>query len=74
MESIIKWQTGEPTCGGRYLVVIGDGIVTCDLWQFYSLKGKMKWVVYRNDEVKYWHRVRSIQLNNKAEDYVKLSN
>ena len=66
MESIIKWKTGIPTRGGRYLVVVGDGIVTCDDWSFDSFKNEMDWVVYRNNEVKYWYRVESIKLNNKV--------
>ena len=73
MQSVINWKSGTPIRGGRYLVVVGDGIVTCDQWSFDSFKGEMEWVVYRNDEVKYWCRVESIKLNNKTEDYGGIS-
>lgn len=69
MQSIINWKTGTPTRGGRYLVVVGKDIVVCDHWAFDSFKGKMEWVVYRNNEIKYWCRIENIKLNNKTEDY-----
>lgn len=74
MESIIRWKTGTPARGGLYLVVVGDGIVTYDQWAYDSFQGKMEWVVYRNNEIKYWCRIESIKLNNKTEEYGKLSN
>lgn len=61
MDSVIKWETGIPTHGGRYLVVVGDGVVTYDQWSFDSFQGKMEWVIYRNNEVKYWCRIESIK-------------
>lgn len=61
MESIIKWKTGTPTRGGHFLVVVGDGMVTYDQWCFDSFQGKMEWVIYRNNEVKYWCRIESIK-------------
>lgn len=30
MESVIKWQTGEPTEFGLYIVTLGDGSVATD--------------------------------------------
>ena len=73
MQSTINWHTGTPTRGGRYLVVIGEDTVVCDRWAFDSFKGEMEWVVYRNNEIKYWCRVESIKLNNKTEDYGGIS-
>ena len=69
MQSIINWKAGTPTRGGRYLVVVGKDTVVCDQWAFDSFKGAMEWVVYRNNEIKYWCRIESIKLNNKTEDY-----
>lgn len=66
MQSIINWKTGTPTRGGRYLVVVGNNTITCDQWCFDSFQGKMEWVVYRNNEIKYWCRIESIKLNNKT--------
>lgn len=73
MQSIINWKTGTPTRGGRYLVVIGKDTVVCDHWAFDSFKGAMEWVVYRNNEIKYWCRIENIKLNNKTEDYGEIS-
>lgn len=73
MQSIINWETGTPTRGGRYLVVIGKDTVVCDQWAFDSFKGAMEWIVYRNNEIKYWCRIESIKLNNKTEDYGEIS-
>lgn len=69
MQSVINWKSGTPTRCGRYLVVIGKDTVVCDQWAFDSFKGGMEWVVYRNNEIKYWCRIESIKLNNKTEDY-----
>ena len=74
MESIIRWKTGTPTRGGRYLVVVGNNAITCDHWAFDLFQSKMEWVVYRNDEIKYWCRIESIKLNNKTEEYGTISN
>ena len=66
MQSIINWKTGTPTRVGRYLVVVGNNTITCDQWYFAPFQGKMEWVVYRNNEIKYWCRIESIKLNNKT--------
>lgn len=34
MESVIKWQTGEPKVTGLYIVTLDDDIVTYDWWDF----------------------------------------
>ena len=73
MQSTINWKTGTPTRGGRYLVVVGNNTITYDKWCFDLFKGKMEWFVYRNNEIKYWCRIESIKLNNKTEEYGKLS-
>ena len=65
MKSTIEWKTGTPTNGGRYLIIVGNGIVTTDQWSFDSFQGKMDWVVYRNDEIKYWCEIKSISVCNK---------
>ena len=74
MQSTINWKTGTPTRGGRYLVIVGNNTITCDQWYFDSFQGKMEWVVYRNDEIKYWCRIESIKFNNKTEEYGESSN
>lgn len=33
MESVIKWNTGNPQETGSYLVSIGDKFVTTDYWK-----------------------------------------
>ena len=73
MQSTINWKTGTPTRGGRYLVVVGNNTITYDKWCFDLFQGKMEWIVYRNNEIKYWCRIESIKLNNKTEEYGKLS-
>ena len=73
MQSIINLKTGTPTRGGRYLVLVGNNTITCDQWLYDSFQGKMEWIVYRNNKIKYWCRVESIKLNNKTEDYGGIS-
>lgn len=65
MKSTIEWKSGTPTNGGRYLIVVGNWIVTTDQWSFDSFQGKMDWVVYRNDEIKYWCEIKSISVCDK---------
>lgn len=36
MESVIKWQTGEPTEFGLYIVTLDDGSVATDEWYMFS--------------------------------------
>lgn len=73
MQSTINWKSSVPTHGGRYLIVLNNGRITCDHFSYDSFTGKMSWCVYRHDEIKYWCRVESIKLNNKTEDYGELS-
>lgn len=35
-ESVIKWQTGEPTEFGIYIVTLDDGSVATDEWYMFS--------------------------------------
>lgn len=35
MESVIKWQTGEPKEGGYYLITTYNGKVLTDYWRVY---------------------------------------
>ena len=73
MQSTINWKTGTPTREGRYLVVVGKGTIVCDHWSYDSFQDKMEWIVYRNNEIKYWCRIESIKLNNKTEEYGEIS-
>ena len=45
MESVIKWQTGEPKEGGQYLVTTSLGVVSTDVW----LKDAKRWYEYSED-------------------------
>ena len=42
MESVIKWQTGEPKKTGRYLITSKTGVIWSDYWSC-SLK---KWEIH----------------------------
>lgn len=44
MESIIKWQTGEPKEGGHFLVTLKNKSVTYDSW----VKHGIGWAYFPN--------------------------
>lgn len=46
MQSTINWKSSVPTHGGRYLVVLNNGRITCDHFSYDSFTGKMSWCVY----------------------------
>lgn len=48
MESVIKWQTGEPYESGNYLVTMKDGTVSIREW-YNSYTGCKYWVWSRED-------------------------
>ena len=64
MESIIKWQTGEPNLFGTYLVTLRSGIVCVDNYEFETdllyEKDTYSWQLYR-EEVVAWCKLRDIE-------------
>lgn len=61
MESVIKWQTGEPTEEREYLVSLEDGSVCRDEWRkLYFGDEKQCWV-YNEGEVTAWCKLSDIE-------------
>ena len=58
MESVIKWQTGEPKENGEYLVTTLDGIVDYDV-VYINSKGKMSFGNF--DNVLAWCKLSDIE-------------
>ena len=58
MESVIKWQTGEPKEEGEYLVTTLDGIVDYDV-VYINSKGKMSFGNF--DNVLAWRKLSDIE-------------
>lgn len=56
MESVIKWQTGEPSSTGSYLVSIGNQFVTTD--HYYCLEGRWS---HWDGEVTAWCKLSDIE-------------
>lgn len=62
--SVIKWQTGEPTKTGRYLIYTIDDGMQFDNWSTF-LK---QWSTYYNNEVTAWCKLSDIEpYKNKEE-------
>lgn len=57
MESIIKWQTGEPKENGRYLVSTIDGNVTTEAFVNNDAHDKH----FFNEYVKAWCKLSDIE-------------
>ena len=61
MESVIKWQTGEPKEEGEYLVSLEDGSVCRDeCRKLYFGDEKQCWV-YNEGEVTAWWKLSDIE-------------
>ena len=58
MESVIKWQTGEPKETGEYLVTTLDGLVDYDVLYKHS-DGYLYWGFY--DNVDAWCKLSDIE-------------
>lgn len=59
MESVIKWQTGEPNMEGEYLITRTDRDTTCDVWAI--LEHYQYWEHHRYDEVVAWCPLSDIE-------------
>lgn len=59
MESVIKWQTGEPKEGGYYLITTDSDRITTDLWRIFPNRSNWE---YRNKfEVVAWCKLSDIE-------------
>ena len=58
MESIIKWQTGEPKTHGRYLVQTDKYGLQIAFWYAYV----QSWSLYNNSEILAWCKLSDIEL------------
>ena len=58
MESVIKWQTGEPKETGEYLVTTSDGIVDYDI---VYINSKCKMLFGNFDNVLAWCKLSDIE-------------
>lgn len=58
MESVIKWQTGEPKEAGEYLVTTLDGLIDYDFFCKLS-DGDLFWVSLNN--VSAWCKLSDIE-------------
>ena len=61
MESVIKWQTGEPHEDGEYLVSLEDGSVCRDEWRELYCEDDIKCWVYNEGEVTAWCKLSDIK-------------
>ena len=61
MESVIKWQTGEPKENGEYLVSLKDGSVCRDEWRELYCEDCVKCWVYNEGEVTAWCKLSDIE-------------
>lgn len=57
MESIIKWQTGEPKTHGRYLVQTDKDGLQIAFWSAYV----QSWSLYNNSEILAWCKLSDIE-------------
>lgn len=55
MESVIKWQTGEPKENGTYLVSTLDGFIEVSNW------GTCAWDTQLSDSVIAWCKLSDIE-------------
>jgi hypothetical protein len=58
MESVIKWQTGEPKEEGDYLVSLKNGCVRSD---GFGVFGRKKWFVFNSDFILAWCKMSDIE-------------
>ena len=66
MESVIKWQTGEPKEGGYYLITTDSERITTDLWRIFPNRSNWE---YRNKfEVKAWCKLSDIEPYKPKDD------
>ena len=61
MESVIKWQTGEPKEDGEYLVSTVDGDVCRDELRSLYSEDEMKCWVYNEGDVIAWCKMSDIE-------------
>lgn len=59
MESVIKWQTGEPTKSGAYLITTSRGRVFADYWRVFP--DKCDWDYRDKIDVKAWCKLSDIE-------------
>ena len=59
MESVIKWQTGEPNEGGAYLITTYNGKVLTDYWRVYP--NHCGWDYRNKFDVKAWCKLSDIE-------------
>jgi hypothetical protein len=58
MESVIKWQTGEPKEEGDYLVSLKNGCVQSDV---FGVLGRKKWLCFNSDFILAWCKLSDIE-------------
>lgn len=59
MESVIKWQTGEPKEVGFYLITTANGSIVFDYWRF-SLN-RSYWGYLNKFDVAAWCKLSNIE-------------
>ena len=59
MESVIKWQTGEPKEGGSYLITTLNGKVCYDYWRVFP--NSSYWEYRSKFDVKAWCKLSDIE-------------
>ena len=57
MESVIKWQTGEPKTVGRYLVQTKDDEMQISIWSNFT----KSWRLYGKFEIIAWCKLSDIE-------------
>lgn len=70
MESVIKWQTSEPKERGAYLVVLKDGSIIVDIWQFWD-DNCNAWHYHKNSNIIAWYKLSDIKLYKDEKPIVK---
>ena len=58
MESVIKWQTGEPKEKGDYLVSLKNGCVGIDSFRIFGCE---KWFFSNSDFILAWCNLNDIE-------------
>lgn len=67
MESVIKWQTGEPKKEGKYIItLLGGKVIVDELYAYECIKGsrstiELAWRNSFSDEVTAWCRLSDIE-------------
>ena len=59
MESVIKWQTGEPKESGAYLITTNNGQVFADYWRIFP--NRSDWDYRDKFDVKAWCKLSDIE-------------